>query len=520
MKILLRSCFLYDKGDDGELFLRNFLHLDESGLGFETPADNVLWDYILRFVRRHNHIPGYATLVQNFKLKGQDEILDRLEAISKLKPLTQGDFDSRLDAKAHDRRVRRVSELLKDASLVLSSGLEVDDPERKGEKKVLHGPVDAVRYMLDRSHDIVAPTLGANLSGEATTDGEGATEEYERVEADPKAGIGQFTGLPQADNVIAGAKRKELWIHAAYTGGLKSTLMLNWAYNQSVYFRFDSLIFSLEMPYEQCRRILYAIHSAHEKFKAIRYKLGLQKSPDDTVGLPYEYIQTGTLHEWHPNARQFYFDYVIPDFNDAANKYGKIHIEVANPDKADFTVADLRQRAEVIYADRPFSLLFVDHVGLMSPRKWVSSTTERLNEVLRDLKRLSMSFNRGMGMAVVGLFQIGREGFKRVLKARQAGRRNEYNPTDLSYANEAERSADNITATWVDDELVEQNRVECQHLKRRDGKRFQTFLARVEWPCRRIIPCYDPLPLSGGQQAGTDKTKQAAIEAAVDSINE
>ncbi len=120
--------------------------------------------------------------------------------------------------------------------------------------------------------------------------------------------------------------------------------------------------------------------------------------------------------------------------------------------------------------------------------------------------------------AYIDLFQIGREGFKRVLKARTAGRRNEYNPTDLSYANEAERSSDIITASWVDDELIDQNRVEFQCLKVRDGKKFQTFLARVEWPCRRIIPCYDPLPLSGGASGGKDT--QEAIDAAADKLNE
>jgi hypothetical protein len=508
---------MFDKTDKQDLQLRNYLDLSESGLGFETPADNVLWDYIQRFVRRHNHVPDFQTLVQNFKLKKQDDILDRLDVISKLKAVTQGDFRSRLDTKAEERRIRRVGELLKDASMIVSSGLDVGEGK---DAKTLHGPIDALRFILDRSHDIVAPTLGANLSGEVTTDGQAVAEEYERIEADPLAGIGQFTGLPQMDTVLTGAKRNELWIHAAFTGGMKSTFMLNWAYNQSVFFGFDSLIFSLEMPYEQCRRILYAIHSGHEKFKAIRHKLGLQKALDDTMGLPYDDLKTGTLTDWHPNARKFYFDHVIPDFNNEANKYGKIHIEVADPGKSDFTVADLRQRAELIYSDRPFATLFVDHVGLMAPRKWVSSTTERLNEIIRDLKRLAMSFNRGQGIAVVALFQIGREGFKRVLKAREAGRRNEYNLTDLSYANEAERSGDVVSATWVDDELREQNRVEFQCLKTRDTKMFQSFLARVEWPCRRIIPCYDPLPMSGGQASGGNKNTQEAIDAAADQLNE
>ena len=167
--------------------------------------------------------------------------------------------------------------------------------------------------------------------------------------------------------------------------------------------------------------------------------------------------------------------------------YGKILVEVADPDKSDFTVADLRHRAEVLHAQTPFRAIFVDHVGLMAPRKWVSSTTERLNEVIRDLKRLAMSFHRGQGTAVVALFQINREGFKTATKRKEKGGTAYYDLTALSYANECERSADIVTASWVDPDLIKANRVQFQCLKSRDQAPFETFQARVEWPPRRIL---------------------------------
>ncbi len=517
MKTLLRSTFMYDKGDNPDLQLRNHLMLAGSGLGFEVQADDVIWNFNQQFVRRHSHVPDYSTLVQHFKLTKQDEVLDRLDVVANLQGITQGDFEARLENKAEERRIRRVSDVLKEAAGILTTGMTI---QTKGEEdESFHGPLDALRYIRDQSADIVAPTLGANLSGEVTRDGAAVAEEYERVEADPLAGIGQHTGLPQMDNVLNGAKRHELWIHAAFTGGLKSTFIFNWAYNQAVYYRHDSLIFSLEMPYQQVRRIIYSIHSAHEKFKSIRYKLGLQADETSTVGLSYTHVRDGRLHEWHPNARKFLFDYVIPDLNDKNNKYGRVHIEVADPDKSDFTVADLRQRAELLYSERPFSTVFVDHIGLMAPRKWVSSTTERLNEVVRDLKRMAMSFNRGAGIAMVGLFQIGREGYKRVTKGRKAGQRAEYNLTDLSYSNETERSGDVVTASWVDDELRKQNRVEYFCLKSRDQGLFETFLARVEFGCRRIVFCYD-VPQVPTPSDGDKKATQAGIEAAANKLNE
>jgi hypothetical protein len=369
------------------------------------------------------------------------------------------------------------------------------------EKRILQGAIHSARYVMERAHDIVAPTIGGRLSGEVTRDGVAVKEEYERVESDPLAGIGQFAFLKQMDSALAGAKRHELWLHAAFTGGMKSTFMLNWAYNQAVIYGHNSLIFSLEMPYAQCRRILYAIHSMHPKFREVRVRLGLQEDVEADIGLPYMHIRDGTLHEWlgDDNAKQFYFDYVIPDFNGEdvvkhphfSADWGKIHIEVADPDKDDFTMADLRSMAEVIYASDPFRMIFVDHCGLMSPRRWHRSKTDNINEVMRDLKKLALSFNRGQGMAVVGLHQINREGYKSALKAKEKTGKAGYNLTNLADANEAERSSDVVTTTWLDDDLKVQNRVMFQCLKSRDQKPFDRFMARVEWPCRRLLTCTD-----------------------------
>jgi len=496
MKTLLRSVFVADSGDNPELLLRNFQLLNGSGLGFDVPEYNTIWAFVQEFVRAHAHVPNLSTLRSHFEHGKEDAILDQLKHLEALQARTKGDFQKVLEDKANDRRQRLWAETLKEASIITSTGMEVVEGK---DRRLLKGPIQSAHYVVAKAHDIVAPTIGGRLSGEVTHDGAAAKEEYERVESDPLAGIGQFAFLDQMDRALSGAKRYELWIHAAFTGGMKSTFMLNWAYNQAVIFRHNVLIFSLEMPYSQCRRILYAIHSAHPKFREIRVMLGIQKDLETDVGLPYTDLRDGTLSKWHPNAKQFYFDYVIPDLNgkEVVNHpymkgdYGKIHIEVADPDRDDFTMHDLRSMAEVIYSKDPFQMIFVDHCGLMSPRRHRSSTTENLNEVLRDLKKLALGFNRGMGMATVGLFQISREGYKAALKQKEKTGKAGYNLTHLSYANEAERSADVVTSTWIDEELKKQSRVQFNCLKSRDQAPFEPFVARVEWPCRRIYSCFD-----------------------------
>ncbi|MDB4278221.1 DnaB helicase C-terminal domain-containing protein [Deltaproteobacteria bacterium] len=472
MKVLLRSTFLIDPMDSEDQFLQNYQNLQASGLGFDNAGDNAVWTYIQDFVTAYRHIPDYTTISAHFGHLGALEVSDRLEHLRVLPSKSRGDFVRRLEERADERRVRLVADMLKEAGHIVSQGIEIDDG--KGNKTLLRGPIDAIRFIMDKGHDVVTPTTGQRLSGNVTQDGEDFIKEYDRVKNDPLAGIGQFTGIAQIDNAIRGAKRHELWTHAAFTGGLKSTFMLNWAYNQAVWYGHDSLIFSLEMPYHQCRRLVYALHSSHEKFANVHPPLDYQKVRDGEL--------TST-EEW------FLKEHVVPDFIDPKNGYGNIFIEVTDPDKIDFKVSDIRARAELIYSRSPFSLVFIDHALLVSPRKWVPSTTERLNEVIRDFKKMSMSFNRGAGMAVVLLFQISREGYKAAQKAREKQTEASmypYNLTHLSYANEAERSSDNVTATWLDPDLAKQGQFIFQHLKSRDQEPFLPFKAQIRWPNRRI----------------------------------
>ena len=497
MKTLLRSTFKAEPADDAGLFLRNAQALRESGLGFSIPEDEVLWTWVQDFIVQYHHVPDSSTLRQHFEAVGQLSVVDRLDSLVLERSRTQGDFLKLLEARLEDRRLRLTSEIFREAGKIATTGVTVTE----GRKEIhLRGPIAAIRYVVDRAADVVMPTSGVRLSGDVTTDGDSVKREYERGEADPLAGMGQLSGIQQIDIALKGAKRAELWTHAAFTGGLKSTLAINWHYNQSVYYRHSSILFSLEMPYAQVRRILYAIHSSHPKFNALRKKFGIKKC------LYYERIRDGELDlqedgSYTPGRpeKTFYFDHVIPDFNDPENKYGHIHIEVADPDKSDFNSNDMRSRAELLYSKDPaIRMITIDHAGLMASRNRHNSTTERLNEVLRDLKRIAMSFNRGMGIAIVALFQISREGFKAAEK--NGGK---YNLTHLSYANEAERSSDIVTASYVDTELEESNLVKFQCLKARDHKKFKDFFAGVLWPCRRLFTTHDITP-GAAKKTGED----------------
>jgi hypothetical protein len=475
MNILIRSTFKSKPTERDELILQNYLDLAASGLECDGSEEKVLWNYISEFVKDHQHTPSASTIREHFDRIQEHTVVDHFEMLMGLEPKFQGDFRVHLKAIAEEHRIRKVNQILSDAKAILTAGVTVKEGKKQ---KTLKGTVDAIRYVMDAGQEVVTPITGARLSGNVTKDGTDFAEEYLRVEADPLAGVGQYTGIEQLDTSIRGAKRQELWLHAAFTGGMKSTFTINWAYNQAVYYNFSSLIYSLEMPYVQVRRILYAIHSGHEKFDGLR-----PTKEEDQIDV--DKLKYGELSQ---KAKDFLLNHVVPDFNDPNNHYGNILIEVANPDKGDTTVGDIKARAEALHSSTPFQLMFIDHALLVSPKRWVASTTERLNEVLRDCKRLAMNFNRGEGMAVCCLFQISREGYKSAMKKgeKDPEKRGEYDLTHLSYANEAERSSDIVTATWIDDDLRKESMVKFQCLKTRDSGGFDRFSASVDWKIRRI----------------------------------
>lgn len=487
MKHLIRSVIRCAHGDDPELFQKNYLALKGSGLEFPVAEDNALFEAVVDFYATHGHVPLQSTLTDRLKRAKETEVIDRLEGLSALPSITQGDFQSQVDIELDKRGSLKFREIMKEAATIADIGIKVKEGR---EEKILRGYQDAFHHIMNLGHDLLAPSAGQQLSGVANKDGAGLRDHYDKVESEGTS-LGYPCGIEQMDEPLGGAKRFELWLHTAFTGHMKSTLMVNWAYTQAVYYKNSSVIFSLEMPYIQVRNWINALHTFHPKFRDLRVKLGIQKAPQGSgdgkyhdvsdCGLSYTKIRDAELSEVE---KDFFFNQVVPDFENQDNNYGEIHVEVPDPDKADTTVIDIKMRAEIIYTKSPFSVLFIDHLGLVSSRRWVPSTTERLNEVIRDTKRLAMNFNRGMGIAIVGLFQLNREGFKAAMK--NGGK---YDLTNLAYANEAERSADIVTAAWLDDNLRKAKAIFLQCMKSRDQAPFEDFYAGFVDCCRRILTC-------------------------------
>lgn len=467
--------------DNPDLFLNNWYAFYREGLPFDNLQQQSIWEYVKNFVQEHGHVPKLTTIQDHFEGQNELEVVDQLEILSGLKPLVKGDFAVTLQDRAEEHRQKRVESILQEANKINWEGIDYQEGRKTIRRK---GSRDALSFVVNEAPDILTPVLNSRLRGEVLRDMENFVREYDQTRDDPNQGIGHYTGLQQMDEPLGGAKRFELWTHAAFAGHMKTTICLNWAYNQAVYMGQNVYYYSLEMPYEQIRRIMVAMHSMHEIFNEDRMSYGLQATPDNPTSLDYQFIRYGKLT---PNQEAFLKECVIEDLKDPDNNYGAFYVDTPDPNKDKTTLPDIRTAAEMQHCQTPFKIMFIDHLLLVSSRKWIPNATDRLNEIVRDAKWMALHFNRGEGIAVVALWQTNREGFKFALK--NDGR---YRLVDLAQANEIERSSDVVTYSWIDDNLRKQNRVQIGCLKSREVGPFERFAARVEWPCRRVLTCFDP----------------------------
>ena len=465
-------------GDDTNLMFQSYCSLRGSIYVFPDPAETNIYDFIQTFVRIHGHLPTQETLIDHFNAnQGFDEV-DKVTQLAASAPLYRGDFMLEVERKVEEARQVQLATAMAEAKTIAKSGLEVKEDGGK-KKRLLKGARDASNFLVSEIGKINTPTFGGSLGGEALSDSADFWEEYQRAK-DVKVEKLPITGLSIIDSALGGFRKKELYILAAFTGHMKSTSAMNWVYNQAVYGGTNTIYFSLEMHYNQCRRMLYIYHSMHPKFRAKRMALGIQQTQNPDVGIDPQRIKTGLLT---PDEEAFLRD-VTQDLDQGVKEgiYGSIRFEVADPNTLDFTVENLRTKAEILAQSEPVKMIVVDHALLLSPRKWVSSTTDRLNEVIRDLKKTALGFNKGEGVPILCLFQISREGYKAAEKNGGS-----YNLTHLSYANEAERSADVVISNWFGDDMKEKSCIKYQCLKSRDQAPFEEFEAQVAWPYGRIL---------------------------------
>lgn len=466
MKRLLRSTIDIAQTISQENLVNNFQKLIQSRIEWQRPDDQRIYDYLLRYFQQRLEIPDIQTVRDYFKKLGDNgdlEVDERLGIVEAAPFYIRTNFAHLLQSLLEEQNQVRAVALLTETKDIITKGIDIVEAGSR-EKVRKKGVRDGLVHFTARAHELITPEYNAKTAGDIRLDSQSIWNEYIEAKNNKDKAWGKFTGLNEIDKVCHGIKKGEFWVHAAFAGELKTTFALNWCYNLVTRYKSNVLYFSLEMPYEQVRRQVLAIHSANGKFKAMGYS-----------ALDYRKIRDGELSE----DEEAFYQRVLEDWSTCPDYCS---FEIRAPDH-DMTIDDIRLEAELVHKQTELGLVVLDHGQLLEPRKKRRSNdyVVELNSIVKDAKKLALHFNHGEKLAVLMLFQINRQG--REEAAKNKGR---YKATAIAYANEVEKSADYITTSFLDDDHRRDGTTYVTNLKNRENALFEPFYAAIDFSSRRM----------------------------------
>jgi hypothetical protein len=491
---ILRSLIDVDGDIPQQDLLKNFLSVQQAQLPLADAEDLELWQYLSSFAQQYGKLPHPQSITDYLERENEVTTLERLkEVISIRKTYSGADFEHLVFEEVERDRTQTMHIALKTANDILFDGLTLKE---KGKTVTYRGYRDALNYLMSRADLLTSTAGGARTRADIVDDTQSALDEFERVLTADKLTWGCITGLDDIDVVCRGIKPGELWTHAAFTSELKTTFALNWAYRATFLLQWNVYYLSLEMPVDTIQRIMYVMHANHPKFQG----KGWPK-------ITYRLIRDGEDEEGNPISpeQEEFYRHIIADVEENKGKaYGSLFVH--SPDE-DMTVPKLKQALETRHAQTPVHMCVLDHFALMKPEKHSGNYYTDLNSILRDSKRLSLTFNQGERIAVLGLLQINRNG-----KLEAEKNDGVYKMQALADANEAERSSDVITTTFLNQDLRARGRTRFGCLKNRDNPHFAPFTALIEWDTKYLSNEVDFGNHAQILNAGSDEEIQQIME--------
>lgn len=262
-------------------------------------------------------------------------------------------------------------------------------------------------------------------------------------------------GIADLDNVIGGLQRGELALTVAYTSDGKTSLAVQMAWHAAVKQGKNVVFFTTETVQAVVRRKIVARHSLEPQFQL----------PN---GLNSRDLKEATLSD----VEEVRLGEIVLDL-EKNPAYGKIYI-VQVPNEA--SVTTLETRLARLQRQFQVDLVIVDYLAQFRAAERIDSYRERLTSILKDAKRMAVSFNNGQGVPLVSPWQINRQWYE---LAQTSGL---YSKSSLAETAEAERSPDVIVSLLGPNDNTDRVReVKCQVLKNRDGETSNSIRVEVDY---------------------------------------
>ena len=251
--------------------------------------------------------------------------------------------------------------------------------------------------------------------------------------------------------------RGELALIAGYSSSGKTSLCVSMTWH-AVMQRKNVVLFTSETLRPDIIHKIIARHSRHDQYAV--------EMPD---GIDSARIRSGTLTAVEI-AR---FQEVVSDLT-GNPAYGKYYVAQL-PFGA--TVGSVASRLSRLGHMFPVDLCVIDYAQLLRADRKRDSTHEEAAQMVKDIKALAATFDRGLGVPVVSPWQVNRSGRDRALK--EGG----YSGVDLAGTQEAFNTPD-VVFSLLEPARIENPRatlVKGELLKNRSGPRGSIIDLRVDY---------------------------------------
>lgn len=481
-RTLLKSIISFQHdAKEMEYLVNNFNIISTSNIIFSLDLHDKLYQYVCDHIRKYTEVPSFDRIKKQFE--EESDVLEELSKISQEPTLYSNNFKSLVSDVFIEQQKKDLVNLFKEAMKISEEGKRIN-------KEVIIGPKKAMEFILGKSLNFLKTENKIKLEGSLKGQSHEAYADYIESKKNNKFD-GLLTGLPTIDLACKGVNSGEFWLIAAYVSELKTTLAMNLAYTQVVEQGKNIKFISLEMPYQKVRDLFIVLHSAN-------LNLWPGSEWDDVYPLSYNSVAECTLTE----REESFYEFLCNDLDNNA-EYG--YLDIYQPPDG-MTMPHLRTWSEIEYRKRPFHAVYLDYLELMKKVGGYGDYGTDLNQLIKEAKQYTLHFNDGLGMRLISAYQMNRKGKE------QADKNNgEYRLDALSYANEAERSADVILSSYLNDELRDNNQVKIACLKNRWKAKFKLFNAKTNLASRKIYETPEMSPVASSTDS-LSKNKKKKIK--------
>lgn len=471
MERILRSVIQVAGVPDVNDAYQNWIRLKEHDLEFQSEEDRKVFQYLDTFYGQMSSPPEFNLVKEFFEGKDEIEVVTRLDEVKAAQFYVKTNFLSIVRSEQEQQTTKAFILSCKEATVIAEHGRNIDKPLHG--KKVLRGVNDAVGYLYDRMTYFSKVELGEKLEGDITEDADEVLDEYDHISKTNKFAGRNLFGLEPVDTACSGHKSGEFWVHCAFAGELKTTLALNYLYNNTFVYGKNIFYAILEMPYRQLRRQMYVIHSSNGKFVTDWYEQDRKAGrPNPYLGLNYRQVRDGDLDELGLKRLKI----VAQDFK--ATRKGRPYIW--RPSEQ-VKMEDIRRKAEMFHNKYGCDGVVIDYLGLVLPKHRSNDAIHNMNSVVTEARLMALNFARGKTTPVLALFQMNRQGKLRADK--QDGR---YDSAAIAYANQIEKDADVITYTYLNEQLRKEGKFYLGCLKNRENAIFERMVGKILWESKRM----------------------------------